>query len=195
MIGATNTNFLTEDETLDAGLRRGQIVLVGLMGSGKSAIGRRLAKKLRMSFVDADAEIEAAADCTIAEIFERDGEAVFRDRERQVIGRLLTDGRPKVLATGGGAFMDETLRASIKEHGIAVWLNADLDILVERTSRRSHRPILRDGNPREILARLIDERYSVYAQAQLTVVSGNRPPADTVARALEKLRLFQAERT
>src|SRR5262249_29144580 len=123
------------------------IVMVGMMGAGKSAIGRRLAQRLGLPFVDADAEIERAAGCTIEEIFEKHGEAIFRDGERRVIARLL-EGPVGVLATGGGAFMDPETRARIRSRAITVWLKADLDTLVDRVSRRSHRPLLTNGDPR-----------------------------------------------
>lgn len=156
------------------------VVLVGLMGAGKSAIGRRLAARLGLPFRDADAEIEAAAGCTISEIFARDGEPVFRAAERKTIVRLLTAEPVHILATGGGAFMDPETRAAIRAHGLSVWLKADLDVLVARTSRRSNRPILNQGDPRQILGRLIDLRYPVYAEADLTVISDERPPDSTV---------------
>lgn len=156
------------------------VVLVGLMGAGKSAIGRRLAARLGLPFRDADAEIEAAAGCTISEIFARDGEPVFRAAERRTIVRLLTEEPVHILATGGGAFMDAETRAAIRAHGLSVWLKADLEVLVARTARRSNRPILNQGDPRQILGRLIELRYPVYAEAELTVISDERPPDSTV---------------
>lgn len=146
------------------------VVLVGLMGSGKSSVGLRLADQLGATFCDCDTEIERAADMTIAEIFERFGEPYFREGERKVIARLL-DGPPRVLATGGGAFLNEETRAAIAERAVSVWLKADLDTLVGRTAGRTHRPLLNQGNPREILARLIDERYPIYALADCHVES------------------------
>ncbi len=193
MTGDVEAESQFETGSLRTVLGREQIILVGLMGSGKSAIGRRVAEKLAMPFIDADAEIEAAADCTIAEIFARDGETAFREGERQVIKRLLADGRPKVLATGGGAFMDDELRALIKANGIAVWLSAELDILLERTSRRTHRPLLRTGDPRATLQGLIDQRYPIYAEAHIKVISGAGPLAETVTRTLSGLQAFIAE--
>lgn len=163
------------------------IVLVGLMGAGKSCIGRRLAQRLALRFVDADSEIEAAAGCSIPEIFERHGEAAFRDGERKVIARLLEARGPQVLATGGGAFMDAATRAAIAEKGVSVWLRADLDLLLRRTSRRANRPLLRQGDPREILARLIDQRHPVYALADITVDSLEAPPEQMVDRVLREL--------
>ena len=166
------------------------IVMVGMMGAGKSAIGRRLAQRLGMPFVDADAEIERAAGCTIGEIFEKHGEAVFRDGERRVIARLLV-GPVSVLATGGGAFMDPETRARIRAGAISVWLKADLDTLVERVSRRNHRPLLQIGEPREVLAQLMAERYPVYAEADITVETGDAPTAATVERVIDGLAAFR----
>ena len=163
------------------------VVLVGLMGAGKSAIGRRLANKLGLPFIDADVEIEAAAGCTIEEIFARDGEAAFRAGERKIIARLLTERPVHILATGGGAFMDPQTRALIRERGLSVWLRAELDILLARTARRSHRPLLKKGDPREILSRLMEQRYPVYAEADLTVISDENPPEHTVERVIEAL--------
>lgn len=158
------------------------IVLVGLMGAGKSSVGRLLAERLALPFLDADSEIERAAGATIEDIFAHEGEAVFRSGERRVIARLLA-GAPAVIATGGGAFMDGATRTAIRERGISVWLKADLETLVERTARRGGRPLLKRGDPREILARLIDERYPVYAEADLVVETGE-DPAETVAERI-----------
>lgn len=165
------------------------IVLVGLMGAGKTSIGRRLAQALDLSFVDADTEIEAAAGCSIPEIFELYGEREFREGERRVMARLL-DGEPRVVATGGGAFMHPETRAKIRERGISVWLRADLDTLLARTSRRDDRPLLRDGDPRARLQALIEERHPVYAEADITVDSGDSPPAATTNRVIEALAAF-----
>jgi len=166
--------------------RARNIVLVGLMGAGKSCIGRRLAARLDLDFLDADSEIEKAAGCTIQEIFDRHGEAAFRDGERRVIERLLGEG-PRVIATGGGAFMDPRTRAAIRASAISVWLRADLNLLVRRTARRHHRPLLRQGKPRDILANLMALRYPVYAEADLTVDSQDGPPEDTVERVVGAL--------
>ncbi len=145
--------------------------MVGMMGAGKSSIGRRLAARLGMAFVDADTEIERAANATIPEIFEQHGEAYFRDGERRVIQRLL-DGKPKVLATGGGAYIQPETRAAIKQAGISIWLKADRDLLLSRVKRRvSGRPMLANGDPAEIIDRLIAERYPVYAEAEIHVQS------------------------
>lgn len=151
------------------------IVLVGLMGAGKSSVGKRLAQRLHVPFIDADTEIESAAGCSIDQIFERHGEAAFRDGERRVIGRLLTENTPHVLATGGGAFMDPETRSRIKASALSVWLKADLDVLVRRVKKRNNRPLLKKGDPRDVLARLIDIRYPVYAEADLTVESIDGP--------------------
>jgi shikimate kinase len=165
------------------------IVLVGLMGAGKSAIGRRLAQRLDLPFIDADQEIEAAAGCSIDTIFEVHGEAAFRDCERRVLARLLESTRG-VVATGGGAFIDPETRARVRERAISVWLRAQLDLLVERVARRNNRPLLKRGNPREILQKLMDERYPIYALADVTVDTGDAPPETTVSAALAALMHF-----
>ncbi len=167
------------------------IVMVGLMGAGKTSIGRRLAARVGLPFVDADEEIQAAAGSSIGDIFERLGEASFRDGERRVIARLL-DGPPIVLATGGGAFMDPRTRERIAEKAISVWLRADLDTLVRRTSRRNDRPLLKDGDPREILARLMDQRYPIYQQADIIVDSIDAPADETVQCVLDALTAYRA---
>jgi len=167
------------------------IVFVGLMGAGKTCIGRRLASRLGLPFVDADAEIESAAGCSIEEFFARHGEVAFRDGERRVIGRLLTQPR-QILATGGGAFMDPGTRTEIRDKGISVWLRADLDLLLRRTGRRNNRPLLKRGNPRDILCNLIDQRYPVYAEADVVVESLDGPPEATVERVLDAVSAFVA---
>lgn len=162
------------------------IVLVGLMGAGKTAIGKRLAARLGLPFFDADEEIERAAGMTVAEIFARHGEAAFRAGEKRVIQRLLSQGQV-VLATGGGAFMDPDTRAVIKARGVSVWLRVPVPILVARTRRRSHRPLLQAGNPAEILKTLAAQREPVYALADVIVDGAKDSPAmttATVARAL-----------
>jgi shikimate kinase len=146
------------------------VVLIGLMGAGKSSVGAKLAEVLGAGFCDSDAEIEKAANLSVPEIFERYGEAHFRDGERRVIARLL-GGKPLVLATGGGAFMDAETRALIAERAVSVWLKADLELLVQRTAGRGHRPLLNRGDPRETLAGLIAVRYPVYGQADVHVDS------------------------
>lgn len=156
------------------------IVLVGLMGAGKTHIGRKLAARLGTGFVDSDDEIESAAGCTISEIFDRFGEAGFRDGERRVIARLLKENRG-VISTGGGSFMNEQTRENIAAApgALSVWLRASLDTLVERTSRRDNRPLLRHGDKRKILQRLMDERYPVYGKADI-VVDSDGDNADNV---------------
>ncbi len=163
------------------------IALVGLMGAGKSAIGKRLAGRLGLPFVDADDEIERAAGCTIAEFFERRGEAEFRAGERRVISRLLA-GPPHVLSTGGGAYMDPETRSLMRERALTVWLRADLDVLHDRVKRRGNRPLLSQGDPREILARLMAHRYPVYAEADLVVESTAQPADITTEQVIDALR-------
>jgi len=162
------------------------IVLVGLMGAGKSKIGRRLAARLNLPFFDSDHEIEIAAGESIEEIFANRGEKVFRDGERRVIARLL-DQPVHVLATGGGAFMDETTRRLIERRGVSLWLRADLDVLVLRVSRRNNRPLLKVGDTRTVLSELIERRYPVYAEANVIIESGESSPELTVTRAIAAL--------
>ncbi len=162
------------------------IALVGLMGVGKTSIGRRLAQRLGLAFVDADSEIEAAAGASIEEIFERHGEAAFRDGERRVIARLL-EQPPHVLATGGGAVMDPSTRALLRLRAISIWLRADLELMLSRVARRNNRPLLKNGDRRAVLERLMAERYPVYAEADLTVDSIDGPPEATVERVMAAL--------
>lgn len=162
------------------------IVLVGLMGAGKTAIGKRLAQRLVLDFVDADKEIETAAGCSIAEIFARHGEPSFRDGERRVILRLL-ENPVHVLSTGGGAFMDPETRARIGERGISIWLRADLDLMLKRVSRRTDRPLLQVADPKSKLQELMEQRYPVYALADITVDSVDAPPEVTVERVYDAL--------
>jgi shikimate kinase len=162
------------------------IVLVGLMGAGKTKIGRRLAARLNLPFFDSDEEIEAAAGETIEEIFANRGEAVFRDGERRVIARLL-QGPVQVLSTGGGAFMDPATRRIIAARGVSIWLRAGLDVLFARVSRRSNRPLLKTPDPRAVLAELIERRYPIYAEADVTVDSGEGPADTTASRAIAAL--------
>jgi shikimate kinase len=163
------------------------VALVGLMGAGKSAIGKRLAARLGLPFVDADDEIERAAGCTIVEFFERRGEAEFRAGERRVISRLLA-GPLHVLSTGGGAYIDPETRALMRERALTIWLRADLDVLFDRVKRRGHRPLLSGGDPREILGRLMAQRYPVYAEADLVVDSTAQPADITTEQVIEALR-------
>lgn len=167
------------------------LVLVGLMGAGKTCIGRELATRLGLPFVDADVEIETAAGCSIEDIFKLYGVAEFRAGERRVIARLLNDP-VHVLATGGGAFLDEKTRERVREKGISIWLRADLDLLVSRVSRRNNRPLLKNGEPREILARLMEERHPLYEKADLVVDSGREPLEITADRVLSELQNHMA---
>lgn len=167
------------------------ISLIGLMGSGKTTVGVRLARRLGVNFVDSDAEIELAADHTVSEIFEKFGEADFRAGERKVISRLVSE-KPNVLGTGGGAFMDKETRKRLKEKTITVWLKADIEHLVERTSRRDTRPLLREGNPEDILRKLAKKRYPVYGQADITVETGAGPHEKVVMDIIWKLNQYLA---
>lgn len=166
------------------------IVLVGLMGAGKTTVGRRLAKALQRSFIDADEEIERAAARSIAEIFAEHGEHTFRDGERRVIARLMNEGHG-VIATGGGAFVDPETRALILDQGIAVWLDCDVTTLVKRTGRRNTRPLLRSGDPHTILADLKQRRAPFYAEAPVHVRTDDTSHEATVARIIEGLGAWQ----
>ncbi|HEY6577965.1 MAG TPA: shikimate kinase [Rhizomicrobium sp.] len=163
------------------------VALVGMMGAGKSSVGRRLAAEIDVRFCDADAEIEAAAGCSIADIFERFGEAAFRDGERRVILRLLREP-PHVLATGGGALLDPATRARITSDAISVWLRTPVDLLLARVARRNTRPLLRQGNQRETLERLLAEREPFYAQAQIVVDAADGPLGVAVACIITALK-------
>lgn len=166
------------------------IVLVGLMGAGKTSIGRRLAKRLEVDFFDSDHEVEVAAGCPIKEIFNIYGEEAFRSGEFRVINRLL-DQPVHVLATGGGSFMNDQTRSALKQKAISVWLKADLDTLVARVSRRTDRPLLEDAtNHRSVLEQLIDERYPVYSNADVTVDTFDEPTGATVERVIQALAEF-----
>ena len=165
---ATETGVPAVLETIRQRLAKRSIVLVGLMGAGKTAIGRKVAAALSLRFVDSDHEIENVSRMTVPELFERYGEAEFRALERRVIGRLVKDG-PQVVATGGGASMNDQTRRLIGRHGLSVWLKADLDILMDRVAKRQNRPLLKTADPRATMARLMDERYPVYALADVTV--------------------------
>lgn len=161
-------------------------VLIGLMGAGKTSIGRKLAERLKLPFIDADDEIIEAAGCSIADIFEVYGEPAFRDVEERVIARLLGD-KHCVLATGGGAFMNPNTRANIARHGLSIWLKADLDVLVGRTARRRGRPLLDKGEPRRILADLMAQRHPVYANADITVETGSESIDETLHALMEAI--------
>jgi len=169
------------------------VALVGLMGAGKTAIGRRLAARLGLPFIDADEEIERAAGCTVSEFFDRYGETQFRAGERRVIGRLL-EGPPHILSTGGGAYMNPDTRALMRARTLTIWLRADLDVLVDRVQRRNNRPMLRDGDPREILGRLMTQRHPVYAEADLTVESSAKAVDVTTEHVIDALRTHLASR-
>jgi shikimate kinase len=165
------------------------IVLIGLMGAGKTTIGRRLARKLGLRFRDSDDEISAAAGCTIPDIFEIHGEAIFRDLELRVLDRLMSESEPYVLATGGGAWMTEAVRNLIKEKGVSVWLKADLEVLLDRVSRKNNRPLLERGDKRSILEKLMHDRYPVYAGADITIESddgAHETVVDSVIDAIKK---------
>ncbi|MEQ1789362.1 MAG: shikimate kinase [Rickettsiales bacterium] len=168
------------------------IVLVGLMGAGKSTIGRRLASALGVSFIDSDTEIVEAAGCSISDIFEGYGESIFRDLEQRVILRLM-GGEPSIIATGGGAFIQPAIREAVQENGISVWLKADLPVLLERVSRRDNRPLLRTGDKGEILQKLIDERYPIYEQSDITIDSNFGPHESVVEDIIEALKNRQAK--
>jgi shikimate kinase len=169
-----------------SGLGSRSIVLVGMMGAGKTSVGRRLGAALDLPFVDADAEIEQVSQMSIPEIFARHGEAYFRAGETRVIARLLGQG-PKVLATGGGAFMNPETRERIAEAGISVWLKAEIDVLMKRVRKRSNRPLLASPDPEGTLRALVDARYPTYALADLTVVSRDAPHEHVVADLIEAL--------
>jgi shikimate kinase len=162
------------------------VALVGMMGAGKSSVGRRLAAKLGVPFRDADSEIEAAAGCTISEIFERFGEQDFRDGERRVIARLLGEA-PHVLATGGGAFIDPRTRDQLKAKAVSIWLRASVELLLARVQRRETRPLLRQGDPRETLSRLLAQREPIYAEADILLDSEEGPHGAIVERIIAAL--------
>ncbi|MCP4933688.1 MAG: shikimate kinase [bacterium] len=165
------------------------IILVGLMGAGKTVIGRMLAKRLKLPFVDADQEIEAAAGMSIKDIFAEHGEAYFRDGERKVIKRILDNG-PQILATGGGAMINKQTRDAITKCGITLWLKADLDILMERVSRKNTRPLLQTDDPRSVMKKLLDERYPIYGLSDVSVVSRNVQKRTIVTEAVVNLCEF-----
>jgi len=162
------------------------VVLIGLMGAGKTAVGRRLANRLDLPFIDADSEIEEAAGASISEIFAEHGEAYFRQGERKVIARLLENG-PQVLATGGGAYMNPDTRANIKAHGLSVWLKADIKVLMKRVGRRDNRPLLAAGDPENVMKKLMEERYPIYAEADVTVESRDVPHDVIVGAVIDAL--------
>lgn len=176
MDGIMSEEITVERQTLRdqarAALGNRNLIFVGLMGAGKSVIGRLVAQALAIPFVDTDAEIESVSRMTIAELFSQYGETEFRALETRVVERLLKQG-PRVVSTGGGAFINEATRAQIKQGGLSIWLNADLDTLWDRVNRRDHRPLLKTENPRQTLENLMIQRYPIYAEADLTVMSVN----------------------
>jgi shikimate kinase len=178
---------VSQDAAITAALGPRSIVLVGMMGAGKSTIGRRLSARLGLRFVDADIEIEAAAGMSIPDIFETHGEPHFRDGEARVIARLLDTG-PTVLATGGGAFMREETRSRIRDKAVSIWLKADADVIMRRVKRRADRPLLHTADPAATVGRLIREREPVYQHADLTVWSRDVPHEKIVDECLEALR-------
>ena len=178
---------VTQDAEIAAALGMRSVVLVGMMGAGKSTIGRRLALRLRLPFVDADTEIELAhAGMTIPEIFTSYGEPYFRNGEARVIARLL-DGGPAVLATGGGAFLREETRSRIRRQAVSIWLKADADIIMRRVKRRADRPLLQTADPEATVGRLISEREPIYQHADLTVWSRDVPHEKIVDECIEAL--------
>ncbi len=162
------------------------IVLVGMMGAGKTSIGRRLASLLHLPFLDADTEIEKAANLTIAEIFQNYGEAHFREGEQRVVARLLSNG-PAVVATGGGAFMSEETRTRCRESGVTIWLKADAPVLLDRVRKKGNRPLLAQADPDEVMRRLLSEREPIYRQADITVASRDGPHQAVVAEIVAAL--------
>ncbi|MDE2444602.1 MAG: shikimate kinase [Alphaproteobacteria bacterium] len=168
------------------------LVLVGLMGAGKTSVGRRVAEKLDIPFIDADHEIEIAAGKTIPEIFADHGEAYFREGERRVINRLLENGK-QVLATGGGAFMNTETRQNIKHHGLSLWLKADLDVLLKRVAKRNDRPLLQQEDPAAVMTRLMDLRYPIYAEADITVESRDVQHGQMVNDVIKAIADFENE--
>jgi shikimate kinase len=185
------SNLSGEVETALRNLGGRSVVLVGLMGAGKTSIGRRLAEILGLPFVDADQEIEAAAGKSIPDIFTEHGEAHFRDGEKRVIARLLDSGN-QVLATGGGAFMNAETRERIRQRGISVWLKADLALLMQRVLKRGGRPLLDNPDPEAVMRKLMEERYPVYATADITVESTDAHHAAMVNEVLRALGQWQA---
>lgn len=179
-------------ETVDlrGALGRRAVALIGMMGSGKSSIGRRLASRLGMGFVDADIEIETAAGMSIPEIFAQRGEAEFRDGERRVISRILTTQAPLVLATGGGAFMNAETRVRVKELGVSVWLKAEPDVLMRRVRKRSNRPLLQTADPEATLRAMLAQREPVYALADLTIQSRDEPHEVIVGEIVAALERY-----
>jgi shikimate kinase len=176
-----------QEAEITAALGRRSVVLVGMMGAGKSTIGRRLAARLRLPFIDADIEIEAAASMSIPDIFATHGELYFRDGEARVIARLLDNG-PAVIATGGGAFMREETRSRIRDKAVSIWLKADADVIMKRVKRRADRPLLQTEDPAATVSRLLEAREPVYQSADLTIWSRDVPHDRIVDECLDALR-------
>jgi shikimate kinase len=180
------TDSLTLDAEITAALGKRCVVLIGMMGAGKSTIGRRVAARLRLPFLDADTEIETAAGMSIPDIFEAHGEPHFRDGEARVIARLL-DGGPAVVATGGGAFMREETRNRVRDKAVSIWLKADADVIMKRVRRRSDRPLLQNADPEGTVSRLLGEREPVYGTADLIILSRDVPHDRIVDECIEAL--------
>lgn len=180
---------ISQEVEISAALGTRSVVLVGMMGAGKSSIGRRLSARLRLPFTDADTEIEAAAGMPITDIFETHGEPHFRNGEARVIARLL-DGGPAILATGGGAFMHEKTRGRIRDKAVSIWLKADADVIIRRVKRRADRPLLQTADPAATIRRLIAERTPVYQHADITIWSRDVPHEKIVDECIDALRTF-----
>jgi shikimate kinase len=178
---------IPQEADITSALGRRSVVLVGMMGAGKSTIGRRLGARLRLPFLDADIEIEAAACMSIPEIFETRGEPYFRDGEARVIARLLDSG-PAVIATGGGAFMREETRNRVRDKAVSIWLKADLDVIMKRVKRRADRPLLQTADPEATVSRLLEVREPVYQSADLTIASRDVPHDRIVDECIDALR-------
>jgi shikimate kinase len=187
--GAPANATTSQEADILSALGTRSVVLVGMMGAGKSTIGRRLSARLRLPFLDADTEIEAAAGMSIPDIFETHGEPHFRDGEARVIARLL-DGGPAIIATGGGAFMREETRRRIGAKGVSIWLKADADIIMKRVKRRADRPLLQTADPAATVGRLIEQREPVYRQADLTLWSRDVPHEKIVDECLDALHAW-----
>jgi shikimate kinase len=185
-IASPASTTVTPEAEITAVLGARSVVLVGMMGAGKSTIGRRLSARLRLPFLDADTEIEAAASMSIPDIFETHGEPHFRDGEARVIARLL-DGGPAVIATGGGAFMREETRSRIGRKAVSIWLKADADVIMKRVKRRADRPLLQTADPAATVGRLIEEREPVYQHADLTIASRDVPHEKIVDECMDAL--------
>jgi len=179
---------LVHDAEIASALGKRCVVLIGMMGAGKSTIGRRMAARLRLPFVDADTEIETAAGMSIPDIFETHGEPHFRDGEARVIARLLDNG-PAVIATGGGAFMREETRGRVRDKAVSIWLKADAEIIMKRVRRRSDRPLLQNADPEATVSRLLGEREPIYGTADLTILSRDVPHDKIVEECLEALHV------